>query len=517
MNKVLIWLGAGRVETPNINFDKFETVLLVEARLEQVAKLRKQYSKDSKVKIVHGAVSDLAQNSGFNRYSLEEYSAFSVATGLKELFPGLKVEEREEVNTQAIADVLNDYIAQPASITLVLDILDINHLILESLISVESWQNINTLYLPIPEISFYENAQPASELLSLLQSQGFGLSTIDSLDPDIPVAEMHRNPMWSELELVKKQLQLQKGQHQKEIQEYKSQLLAQNSDAEKAKRDFTQSLDKQSVELKKIVETNNKYKLKLEESNQQKTSLEKRLESDKLASETKIKQLQMDKQQLVETHGKAKEENEQQHQTLLSQIKTLTAQVERKTTKIELLVSTLETQKAESAKQFETLQAEKQQTESDIDELNTKFSVLKSEMASLKTELEERTQRYQESKKWTEGVNESNRELIKSIEALGIENKRLAIEKESLISELNVVKKRQSQTISTLELNTRLMTKLQSDTGHLREQFKEKVKSEEKLKALIAELHEKLQQAATFYHKLEQQYPDLLLESTESR
>ncbi|MEP4891741.1 MAG: hypothetical protein ABJV04_17090, partial [Aliiglaciecola sp.] len=393
MNKVLIWLGAGQAETPSINFDKFETVVLVEARLEQVTKLRKQFSKDKKFKIVHGVISNTAQKSDFNRYSLGEFSAFSSATGLKELYPGLKLEEREEVNTQIIVDVLEEYITQPASITLVLDILDINHLILESLFSTDFWQNINSLYLPFPEFSLYENALPAPELLSLLQSQGFELNTTDILDPDIPVAEMHRNPMWSELELVKKQLQLQKGQHQKEIDEYKSQLQAQNNDAEKAKLDFTQSLEKQSVELKKVVETKNKLKSELEESDQQRTdlvkSLEKRLKSDKLASEATIKQLQTDKQQLIETHGKDKEENEQQYQKLFSQIQTLTAQVEQKTTKIEHLQSSLETQKAESTKQFETLQAEKQQVASNLEQLKISFSTLELEH---KQQLEESSQ-----------------------------------------------------------------------------------------------------------------------------
>ncbi|MEP2651489.1 MAG: hypothetical protein ABJH06_05775 [Paraglaciecola sp.] len=587
MSKVLIWLGAGQVETPRINFDKFETVLLVEARLEQVEKLRKQFSKDDNVKILHVAISDTAQKSDFNRYSLGEFSAFSSATGLKELYPGLKLQEREEVNTQAITDVLNDYIVQPASITLVLDILDINHLILESLFSIKFWQNINKLYLPIPELSLYENASTAPELLSLLQSQGFELTTTDCLDPDMPIAEMHRNPMWSELELVKEQLQLQKGQHQKEIEEYKSQLLAQNNEAEKAMRDFTQSLEKQSVDLKKVVETNNKLKSELEETNQQKTdlikSLEKRLESDKLASKGTVKQLQTDKQQLIETYGKTKEENEQQHQKLLSQVQTLQAEKKQVTSNLEQLkinfstlelehkqhleessqaqqsfesekgslefeLSSLKTELEERTQQRdeqahwhqenkkwaeglnkkveslevslkasnETLnseQTEKQQLETKVDELNTNFSVLESEhkqhleessqaqqsfesekdslefeLSSLKTELEERTQQRDEQAHW----HEENKKWAKA----------LSVKCEEL---KNTVYEREKSTV----LAIKLQTKAQLDLDDLRKRYQLKHSREQELVELIKELRQKLQQAAEFYHFLQDKHPEL--------
>lgn len=62
----------------------------------------------------------------------------------------------------------------------------------------------------------------------------------------------------------------------------------------------------------------------------------------------------------------------------------------------------------------------------------------------------------------------------------------------------------------TAQLSTKLLAKVEADTSELRERYAEKVKSEQELKDLIKELHAKLQAASHFYHKLEQEHPELL-------
>ncbi|WP_342804835.1 hypothetical protein [Alteromonas sp. M12] len=523
MNEVLIWLGAGQIEAPSLNFDKFDEVVLVEARLEQVAALRKRFSNNDKVKIIHGVVSDKAQKSDFSRYSLGEYSALSSASGLKELFPGLELIELEKVETQCATDILSEFAEKSVSITLVLDVLDLNHLILKSIIDSECWQKINDIYLPIPDLSLYEDAATVSDFLTLLKSQGFELVETDIADPDIPIAQLNRNPLWFELESLRKQFQLQNTQHQKVIDEYESKLQAQNDDAEKAKMSFTQSFEKQSSELKEIVENNDRLKSELEESNQQKTelleSLERRLESDKLASEAKIKELQTDKQQLIEKLGRAKDENDMQHQKLRSEIQAVTSQVEQKTTKIEHLHSSLETQKAESTKQFETLQAEKQQVASNLEQLKINFSTLElehkqqleessqakqsfesekssleSELSSLKIELEKRTKQrdeqahwHEENKKWAEGLNKKVESLEVSLKASNESLKTVQTEKQQLetkVDELNtkisgLETEHKQQFDDSLQVKQTLQSEksaLESELSSLRNELEERTK-----------------------------------------
>src|SRR5690606_22712758 len=62
----------------------------------------------------------------------------------------------------------------------------------------------------------------------------------------------------------------------------------------------------------------------------------------------------------------------------------------------------------------------------------------------------------------------------------------------------------------TAQLSTKLLAKVEADASELRERYAENVKSEQELKDLIKELHAKLQAASHFYHKLEQEHPELL-------
>jgi len=60
------------------------------------------------------------------------------------------------------------------------------------------------------------------------------------------------------------------------------------------------------------------------------------------------------------------------------------------------------------------------------------------------------------------------------------------------------------------QLSTKLLAKVEADASDLRERYAEKTKSEQELKDLIKELHAKLQAASHFYHKIEQEHPELL-------
>lgn len=61
-----------------------------------------------------------------------------------------------------------------------------------------------------------------------------------------------------------------------------------------------------------------------------------------------------------------------------------------------------------------------------------------------------------------------------------------------------------------LDLTSKLNMKMHVDLDRLRAKYSQKVESEAALRDLIAELHEKLQQAANFYRKLESSNPELL-------
>jgi len=125
------------------------------------------------------------------------------------------------------------------------------------------------------------------------------------------------------------------------------------------------------------------------------------------------------------------------------------------------------------------------------------------------------------------GIHSTNSEKINELTAKNERLKQEVSDQANTISKLKEdqsvlecqlvsVQNRELEASKTAKLNAKLLIKLQADLSHLRHQYEEKQQSVSELEALVAELHQKLQQAATFYHRLEREYPELLVESVKS-
>ncbi|BBO26349.1 hypothetical protein AltI4_07370 [Alteromonas sp. I4] len=173
-------------------------------------------------------------------------------------------------------------------------------------------------------------------------------------------------------------------------------------------------------------------------------------------------------------------------------------------------------EKLEKANQAFSAQEEcKKETLEQLRVLKEKCAQLESSLATTQKERDEQKEHHFNNKKWAEGLNESNKALQAKLEKLEPEFNKLSEKHDALRAQLTTAEKREEQLTSTLTLNTKLLAKMQLDSEDLRSQFKEKAKSESELKELVRDLHQKLQQAAAFYHRLESQYPELLEESSE--
>ncbi len=460
MNNVLFWLGAGQAVVPNINFADFDSVVLVEARIEQVLALSKRFSSNDNVEIVHRVVFDKAEKSDYYRYSLDEYSALSSTSGLQELYPGLRLSRREEVKTCSFAELLSEFTDPSVSITLVLDMVDVNYLILKSIVNSEHWQKVTEIYLPIPNFSLYEGAATASELVPLLESQGFILLDTDINDPDIPVAKLNRNPMWFELASLKKQQELHNIQQQKEIKEYKRKLQTHVEELTVEKERATQTSD--------LIAT---------------------LENNNSTLESQVEQLKSDKQQLIDKQEEAKLTHEGQYQELLNQIDEL----KTRANDFEQTISRLNTEKSELLEQVELFRVKNQKIEDRLVELKNNSSELAALRIELKEILEQRDEQahwHQENKKWAESLNVKCEEL-----------RIIASDREKS---------------TTLAL--KLQTKAQLDLADLQDKYRTKHLNEQNLVGLIKELREKLQQASEFYSFLKDNHPEICeIEFTNSK
>ena len=171
-------------------------------------------------------------------------------------------------------------------------------------------------------------------------------------------------------------------------------------------------------------------------------------------------------------------------------------------------------QQLQSAQQ--QLQSAQQQAEEKQKELAEEMSKLHSELDALKNKNEELSESrdqqkhwHLENKKWAEGLVEKNRSLETKLSDCEKQVSALESNVTTLKESYNASSIKEKDAVKTLALNTKLMSKLQSDLDELRFQYKEKVETEKALQELIAELHIKLKQASVFYHNLESQFPEI--------
>lgn len=156
------------------------------------------------------------------------------------------------------------------------------------------------------------------------------------------------------------------------------------------------------------------------------------------------------------------------------------------------------------------LQKEQQDTRSELDKLKG---------TELKTQ-----EKLQQAQQDVAELENQNSTLAAQCDELNAKHEAIQNERESLRNELESQKKSELQTKEALQqaqadlkeqqrsaqLSTKLLAKVEADASDLRERYAKKTKSEQELKDLIKELHAKLQAASHFYHKLEQEHPELL-------
>lgn len=186
---------------------------------------------------------------------------------------------------------------------------------------------------------------------------------------------------------------------------------------------------------------------------------------------------------------------------------------------------------SKALEQFDKLKSELENSNRERNRLNNELSsrrelvakieqAYKDEKKELESEVDRQKQWHLENKSWAESLKATNDKLSEKLNAL--ENKIITSddERNQLMQKIAMLEKEKQHAEQSLEsnqkfadLNARLLTKANADLDDLRLQLKEKNNQVEELTSLITRLHAKLEQAAYYYEKLQQQNPDLGLES----
>ena len=177
------------------------------------------------------------------------------------------------------------------------------------------------------------------------------------------------------------------------------------------------------------------------------------------------------------------------------------------------LENQLSVSQSDAEKVTSELQQAKQQLQAAKQQAEEKQKQLQEEMQHINQKLLEERDQEHHWHKWSESLKKEKEELVKNNEELSNRLSESLSEKEKLAAEIENIKERERKLTSSLEVNSKLVLKMQIDSDDLRTKYAQKTQSEKELRQLIGELHSKLQQAANFYHQLENKHPEILLGS----
>lgn len=530
MDKKFVWIGAGSATNPHFSFDDFDSIVLVEARKEACDELNEHFKDNVKVKTKQVCITDRNGESEFFQCNVEELSALAKPAQLNSLYPGLKVKSYD-VDTVSITDFLKEEIVD-GGIELFIDTPATSWVLVRELSKSKFLDSITKLHVSIGTVpALYEESADLTELASLLRPKCFDEISRNFDDPDIPVVSFKSNESLKAVESLKaensdlKQQLIELTQHNEESKHTVNKLnseLAEKSELIKAKSIEIQALDteiakykadfkKKSLDCDELcnqLEVSKSINLvienKLTEEQVKVTKLTKELEEQTNKLKITLEALQLSKES---EHNKSTELKNSQSKldTLTNELSQLRLSVDQREREFEAneekiaeLIALLDSQKADLQKQYEV--------NSELTAQNKKIS----------EERDKEHNWHMENKQWAEGLASSQSSIEAKYQDANSKLTSLQEKYDKQERALSDSLSKEKNLASALSINTKLMKKLEVDLNDLRLKYEEKKTAEAELKKLVSDLYVKLQQAASFYHKLEQQYPELVIENMES-
>lgn len=278
---VIVHIGAGRCEElPTYLATSAKRIILVEPNARLAAELRTRCNNEPRVSILAVAVSNTVTDNELTEYNLPDANSLYPPTGLRKLFPGLRMMGQQSVRTITGEDLLKECELTSDQNALIIQAPGAELGILESMTESGGIDQFSYLAVTCAEISLYASASDSNAVLKILQEQGFDLVRRDNTDPDWPILILHHNELKQKLadltikyqkisdklKLAQKDLEAEKEKNanldsatfklEQELKRYKESL-------SKAKRELSAGQEENkrvSAELNKLKQEIRKYK-----------------------------------------------------------------------------------------------------------------------------------------------------------------------------------------------------------------------------------------------------------------
>ena len=244
----LYWLGAGAASCPEIKFDDYGKVVLVDARTEACNRLGSLASVHQNLCVINACIGiGGEETSQFNIYNEHTLSAKGKPTTLLELFPGLKLEESVSVKALSVSEVLNEVHPENNNI-LILDLIDSCGSALLELKETGLLHFFEQLFISCGVDSLFEGAWTQSQIVEFLSDEFFNVESVNDADPDIQLIEFKLDRKGKSLKENKQDNQKLK----KEVEHLRSEVARKDDLLNEHHAAFTETQEKHIKELERL-------------------------------------------------------------------------------------------------------------------------------------------------------------------------------------------------------------------------------------------------------------------------
>ncbi|WP_093993411.1 hypothetical protein [Flavimaricola marinus] len=339
----IVHLGAGTGEALDNYLDSGAAqIVLVEPEPERAEDLRALVASlsardQARVQVIERAVAMQDGTAMLTVFNQTDASSLVPPTGLSELYPGLRVLSRTEVETVSPASLLKTLTLDPDALNwLIVETPGLEAQVLRALADLGGLTQFVRLDLRCGAEPLYEGAASGQEILTWLAEEGYLLGpSPEEADPDLCERRLMRNPSLPKIRAVEAEcadLKARLGeleaaldvQTQERAAERQSTEAAAASQAEQL-HSLTAALEEKSKALETSEQARKTRVEQVEHLNAEKAALTEKLSQSEAAAASQAEQVQS-LTAALEEKSKALETSEQARKTRVEQVEHLNAE-----------------------------------------------------------------------------------------------------------------------------------------------------------------------------------------------
>lgn len=357
----IVHIGAGRGRELNDYLaSPAQQIILVEPNPRLVAELRRLGEADARIRVVEAAVSNSSADNLLQEYNLPDVNSLYAATGLRQLFPGLRLLGQLPVSTLTGQELLDHCALEGEDNTLIIEAPGAELAIVETLTEAGGIDKFSRIAINCAEEPLYDSPSHAAAVLKLLQEQGFDLVHRDDTDPDWPNWVLHRNALKQKFTAVTMQYQtvsMDLKTTRKELEEWKTRAAIAKDALATRDRQIEIAAEKQAETNRQLEQARTEAAQRIDAERQHSKQLQEQLHE--AGEQLKAEKEKRQQAQTALQHAQADKEKAEE-QIKLEKAKTKNLEAQLSSTQAELKASNEKRHKLESDRKFAKASDEEQ-------------------------------------------------------------------------------------------------------------------------------------------------------------